>query len=153
MNIARVVITGNLTHDPELRHTAGGYAVCTLRVAVNSREKQDGNWGDYTSYFDVTVWGNQGDACATHLSKGRPVAVDGRLREDRWEAKDGSKRSAVKIVADTVQFLGSGRSDDGGAGSGGGDFQTPADGDFSTPTADFAAPDADFQPVDDDIPF
>ncbi len=109
-NVNVVVITGNLTQDPELRHTGGGTAVCELRVAVNSRRKdgQTGEWVDKPNYFNVTVWGAQGENCANYLSKGRPVAVEGRLDWREWEAKDGSgKRQAVEIVANTVQFLGS----------------------------------------------
>ena len=83
-----VVITGNLTRDPELRSTPSGTSVCELRVAVNSRRKDDsGNWVDKPNYFDVTVWGAQGENCATYLSKGRPVAVDGRLDWREWEAQ------------------------------------------------------------------
>ena len=109
-NVNVVVITGNLTRDPELRHTGGGTAVCELRVAVNSRRKdgQTGEWVDKPNYFDVVVWGAQGENCANYLSKGRPVAVEGRLDWREWEAKEGGgKRQAVSIVANTVQFLGS----------------------------------------------
>ena len=109
-NINVVVITGNLTRDPELRSTPGGTSVCELRVAVNSRRKdgQTGEWVDKPNYFDVTVWGAQGENCANYLSKGRPVAVEGRLDWREWEAKDGSgKRQAVEIIANSVQFLGS----------------------------------------------
>ena len=108
-NINRVVLVGNLTRDPELRHTPSGTAVCKLRVAVNTRQKDaaTGEWGDKPNYFDVTVWGNQGENCAQYLSKGRPVGVDGRLDWREWEAQDGTKRQAVEIIADSVQFLGS----------------------------------------------
>ncbi len=107
-NINRVVLVGNLTRDPELRHTPSGTAVCKLRLAVNTRQKDaQGNWGDKPNYFDVTVWGNQGESCAQFLSKGRPVGVDGRLDWREWDAQDGTKRQAVEIIADTVQFLGS----------------------------------------------
>ena len=129
-NINRVVITGNLTRDPELRSTPGGTAVCKLRVAVNTRRKdgQSGEWVDKPNYFDVTVWGAQGENCSTYLSKGRPVAVDGRLDWREWEAQDGSgKRQAVEIIADSVQFLGS---RDGGGGNGNsfqGQSDVPAD--------------------------
>ena len=80
-NINRVVLVGNLTKDPELRHTPSGTAVCKIRLAVNTRQKdaQTGEWGDKPNYFDVTVWGNQGESCAQYLAKGRPVGVDGRL--------------------------------------------------------------------------
>ena len=79
-NINRVVLVGNLTRDPELRHTPSGTAVCSLRVAVNTRRKDEtGQWVDKPNYFDVTVWGQQGENCAQYLSKGRPVAIDGEL--------------------------------------------------------------------------
>ena len=152
-NINVVVITGNLTQDPELRHTGGGTAVCELRVAVNSRRKDGatGEWKDKPNYFNVTVWGAQGENCATYLSKGRPVAVEGRLDWREWEAKDGSKRQAVQIVANSVQFLGS-RDGGGGDGNANGGFtpqsDTPAD------TSDYdAAPAGAGAGGDDDIPF
>jgi len=144
-NINRVVLVGNLTKDPELRHTPSGTSVCKLRIAVNTRQKDaQGNWGDKPNYFDVTVWGNQGESCAQFLSKGRPVGVDGRLDWREWEAQDGTKRQAVEIIADTVQFLG-GRADaEGGAG---GERQF-------VPAGATAAADADFAgSADDDIPF
>ena len=103
-----MVITGNLTRDPELRSLQSGTAVCKLRVAVNSRRKdQSGEWVDKPNYFDVTVWGAQGENCSTYLSKGRPVAVEGRLDWREWEAQDGNKRQSVEIIANSVQFLGS----------------------------------------------
>ena len=149
MNINRVTITGNLTADPELRHMPSGMAVCNLRVAVNGRRKDEsGQWVDKPNYFNVTVWGAQGENCANYLSKGRPVAVDGRLDWQEWEAKDGSgKRQKVEIVADTVQFLGS-RDGSTGGGQNGGGF-TPA-ADVPTDTGDFASTGAG---PDDDIPF
>ena len=104
-NINRVVLVGNLTKDPELRTTPGGTSVCKLRLAVNTRRKdQSGNWTDKPNYFDITVWGQQGENCATYLQKGRPVAIDGRLEWREWES-EGGKRQAVEIVADSVQFL------------------------------------------------
>ena len=107
-NINRVVLVGNLTRDPELRHTPSGTAVCSLRVAVNTRRKDEsGEWVDKPNYFDVTVWGQQGENCAQYLAKGRPVAIDGRLNWREWDAQDGSKRQAVDIIAESVQFLGS----------------------------------------------
>ena len=141
--INRVVLVGNLTRDPELRHTPSGTAVCNLRLAVNTRRKDEtGQWVDKPNYFDVTVWGNQGERCAQYLSKGRPVAVDGRLEWREWETPEGNKRQAVDVVADTVQFLGS-RAD----GDGGGAGYIPADA-SATPAGDFPS-----SPTDDDIPF
>jgi single-strand DNA-binding protein len=144
-NINRVVLVGNLTKDPELRHTPSGTAVCKLRLAVNTRQKDaQGNWGDKPNYFDVTVWGNQGESCAQYLSKGRPVGVDGRLDWREWEAQDGSKRQAVEIIADSVQFLGS----RGEGGEGGGERQfVPAAA--TSGNEDFGGTGSG----DDDIPF
>jgi single-strand DNA-binding protein len=117
-NVNVVVITGNLTRDPELRSTGGGTSVCEMRVAVNTRRKdaQSGQWYDKPNYFDVVVFGARGESCAEWLAKGRPVAVDGRLDWREWDAKDGSgKRQAVQIIANTVQFLGSKESGPGGS--------------------------------------
>src|SRR5258707_1053544 len=119
-NINRVVLVGNLTRDPELRHTPSGTAVCSLRIAVNTRRKDGatGEWTEKPNYFDITVWGNQGESCAQYLAKGRPVAIDGRLEWREWEAQDGTKRQAVEVVADSVQFLGGKSHGAGGAGGG-----------------------------------
>lgn len=107
-NVNVVVITGNLTRDPELR-AVGQSSVCKLRIAVNTRRKdgQSGEWVDKPNYFDVDVWGKQGENCATYLAKGRPCAIQGRLDWREWEAEGGGKRQAVSIVAESVQFLGS----------------------------------------------
>ena len=155
-NVNVVVITGNLTRDPELRSTGGGTSVCELRVAVNSRRKDGstGEWVDKPNYFDVTVFGAQGENCANYLSKGRPVAVEGRLDWREWEAKDGSgKRQKVSIIANSVQFLGS------RDGSGGG--QNGGNGGGFSPSSDVPADTSDFEGAaapsggggDDDIPF
>jgi single-strand DNA-binding protein len=150
-NINSVVITGNLTRDPELRQTGGGTAVCGMRVAVNSRRKEGDQWVDKPNYFDVTVWGAQGENCATYLSKGRPVAVQGRLDWREWQDREGNKRQSIEIIADTVQFLGS---RDGAAPGGGNGGFTPQT-DVPTDNSDFQQP----EPIgagttgDDDIPF
>jgi single-strand DNA-binding protein len=153
-NINRVVLTGNLTHDPDLRSLQSGMSVCKLRIACNTRRKNNatGDWEDKPNYFDVTVWGAQGENCARFLSKGRPVAIDGRLEWREWEAQDGSKRQSTEIIADAVQFLGSRDDSQGGGGF--------------TPRSDVPVNDSDFQPAgapatggngaaasDDDIPF
>jgi single-strand DNA-binding protein len=145
-NINRVVLTGNLTRDPELRTTGGGTSVCSLRLACNTRRRDaSGEWVDKPNYFDVTVWGAQGENCATYLQKGRPVAVDGRLEWREWQDQQGNKRQAVDIIADSVQFLGS----RDGAENGGGRFAAQSDVPADT---------GDFEPAaagasDDDIPF
>ena len=152
-NINRVVLVGNLTRDPELRHTPSGTAVCSLRLAVNSRRKDGatGEWTEKPNYFDITVWGNQGENCAQYLAKGRPVAIDGRLEWREWEAQDGTKRQATDIIADSVQFLGSRDDASGGGGFG---------GNGASKGSDVPADEGDFQPApvagasgDDDIPF
>ena len=108
ININRVVITGNLTADPELRNLQSGTSVCKLRVACNTRRKDSasGDYADKPNYFDVTVWGAHGETVAKYTAKGRPVAIDGRLEWREWE-NDGTKRQAIEIIADSVQFLGS----------------------------------------------
>jgi single-strand DNA-binding protein len=149
-NLNVVVVTGNLTKDPELRSTPNGTPVCKLRVAVNSRRKDSasGEWVDKPNYFDVTVWGAQGENCATYLSKGRPVAIEGRLEWREWEASDGSgKRQAVEIVANSVQFLGS----RDGAGSGGNGVAPQSD--VPVDTSDFDAAEPANAGAPDDIPF
>jgi single-strand DNA-binding protein len=153
-NINVVAITGNLTRDPELRALPSGASVCDLRVAVNTRRKNGstGEWEDKPNYFDVKVWGAQGENAARFLSKGRPVAVQGRLEWREWETQDGQKRQAVDIIADSVQFLGS-RDDSQNGG-----FTATAAG--GSPASDVPIDDRDFQPAasavgvgDDDIPF
>jgi single-strand DNA-binding protein len=170
-NINRVVLTGNLTFDPELRALPSGTAVCKLRIASNTRRKnnQTNEWEDKPNYFDVTVWGAQGENCAKYLSKGRPVAIDGRLEWRQWEDQQGNKRQAVEIIADTVQFLGGGERNEGGGYSGGGQASGGGQqGSSFTPPSDIPADTSDFAPSspapvgggmgsapagDDDIPF
>jgi single-strand DNA-binding protein len=148
-NLNVVVVTGNLTRDPELRSLPSGTAVCDMRIAVNSRRKDGDQWVDKPNYFDVTVFGAQGENCSTYLSKGRPVAIEGRLDWREWEAKDGSKRQSVKIIANSVQFLGSRGDTEGGGGNG---FKTQSD--VPADTSDFDSPEpAAVGASEDDIPF
>ena len=153
-NINRVIITGNLTADPELRSLPSGTSVCKLRVACNTRRKDgaSGEWVDKPNYFDVTVWGAQGENCARYLAKGRGVAIDGRLEWREWEGENG-KRSAIDIIADSVQFLGGGQGEGGGQGGQQARSFTPQS-DVPVDTSDFAAaPVGGSAPSDDDIPF
>jgi single-strand DNA-binding protein len=109
-NVNTVVITGNLTRDPELRYAErSNEFVCKLRVAVNGRRKDgaSGEWVDKPNYFDVAVWGGQAESCANYLAKGRGVAISGRLDWHEWSDGEGARRESVEIVAATVQFLGS----------------------------------------------
>jgi single-strand DNA-binding protein len=153
-NINRVVMTGNLTRDPDLRATQSGMSVCSLRLAVNTRRRgQSGEWEDKPNFFDVTVWGAQGENCARYLAKGRPVAIDGRLEWREFEDRTGQRRQAIDIIADSVQFLG-GR-DEAGGGNG---FAAPRQdvaggGDVPVDSQDFRSAPAPVAPADDDIPF
>ena len=152
-NINRVVLTGNLTADPELRSLPSGMSVCSLRVACNTRRKNNstGEWEDKPNYFNVTVWGAQGENCARFLSKGRPVALDGRLEWREWEAQDGTKRQAIDIIADSVQFLGS--RDDAGAGGGFAGNGASGPSDIPVDNRDFQTASVGGGGSDDDIPF
>jgi single-strand DNA-binding protein len=154
-NINRVVLVGNLTRDPELKALPSGTSVCDLRIAVNNRRKnqQTGEWLDEPNYFTISVFGQQGENCARYLQKGRAVAVDGRLRWRQWDAQDGSKREAVDIIAETVQFIGPRDGEGGGGGSYGSSAPArpqpaavPAAGE---PAGPWGGTDAE----DDDIPF
>jgi single-strand DNA-binding protein len=152
-NINRVIITGNLTRDPELRSTGGGLAICSLRIATNTRRKDNstGEWVDKANYFDVTIFGRQGENAAQYLSKGRPVAIDGRLEWSEWQDQQGNKRQSVEIIADNVQFLGSGGGE--GGGNGGGGFTPRSDVPVSTDDFTPAPVGGGSAPADDDIPF
>jgi single-strand DNA-binding protein len=101
----KVIIVGNLGQAPELRYTASGTAVTNLSVAVNTKEKVDGEWKDVTYWASVVVWGKQAESCAQYLDKGRQILVEGKLTERQWES-DGQTRRKTEIVAQTVRFLG-----------------------------------------------
>jgi single-strand DNA-binding protein len=143
MSINRVVISGNLTRDPELRSTPSGMAVLQLGIAVNDRRKnpQSGEWEDVPNFFDVVVFGQRGESVSKFLSKGSKIAVEGKLRWSSWDDKTtGAKRSKVEIIADDIEFMSS-RGEGGGSGGG---YSAPA-----------AKPQADSGPetFEDDIPF
>ena len=157
MNINRVVLTGNLTRDPEISSTGSGLTVCKLGIAVNGRRKNKdtGNWEEKANYFRVTVFGKQAENCGQYLSKGRPVAIDGRLEWSSWE-REGQKRESVDIIADNVQFLAGGRDDAGGANGNGSSSSIGAaqvEGDVPIDTADFEPAPAGASGADEDIPF
>jgi single-strand DNA-binding protein len=115
----RVILAGNLTRDPELRFTQSGTPVCGFGLAVNRVFSKN----EEVDFFNVSAWRELGETVANYKKKGDPILVEGRLQYRTWEAQDGSKRSAVDVVADRVEFLG-GRSDsDDGASSGGGGGQ------------------------------
>jgi single-strand DNA-binding protein len=125
MGINRVVITGNLTRDPELRSTSGGMSVLKLGVAVNDRRKNQttGEWEDVPNFVDVTIFGSRGEALSRFLSKGSKVAIEGKLRWSQWENPQGEKRSKLEVIADEVEFL---SSRDGGSSGGHSGPSTPA---------------------------
>ena len=144
-DINRVTLVGRLTRDPELRHLPSGSPVLEFGLAVNGRQQDSGGqWVDKPNFFDVKVYGNQAEFLSQYLQKGRRVGIDGRLDWRSWEAQDGTKRSKVDVVAQTVQFLDSRGDGEGGGGSGGGYIPS----DVPAPAGDFPS-----SPTDDDIPF
>jgi single-strand DNA-binding protein len=105
-DLNRVTLVGRLTRDPELRHTGAGDAVCGIRLAVTSRARDEsGSWGDRSNFFDIACFGRPAEAAATFLTKGRRVAVDGRLAFREWTAQDGTRRQAVEVIASELHFL------------------------------------------------
>ncbi|MDR0455268.1 MAG: single-stranded DNA-binding protein [Treponema sp.] len=112
VDLNHVVLIGRLTRDAELKSIASGQAVCKFSIAVNRRRKNGDQWEDEANFFDIVVWGRQGESLHQYLVKGKMVAVDGELRQDRWQ-QDGQNRSKIEIVANNIQLLG------GNPGSGG----------------------------------
>lgn len=105
-DINRVIEIGRLTKDAEVSYTPGGMAIAKMSIAVNRSVKgADGKWMDEANYFDVQLFGKQAEGLKPYLTKGKQIAVDGYLKQDRWE-KDGQKHSAVKINANDIQLLG-----------------------------------------------
>ena len=117
----KVILLGNLTRDPELRYTPQGSAVCEFALALNYQytNKQTGQKVEEVSFIDIVAWGKTGEICAEYLKKGRQVMIEGRLKQDRWEAQDGKKMSKVRVTAENVQFVGSRPAGEGGGGGGG----------------------------------
>ncbi|OUO92379.1 single-stranded DNA-binding protein [Gordonibacter sp. An230] len=157
MSINRVIISGNLTRDPELRSTAGGMPVLGFGVAVNDRRKnqQTGEWEDYPNFIDCTMFGARAEALSRYLSKGTKVSIEGKLRWSQWE-REGQKRSKIEVIVDELEFMSS-RSDSSSYGGGmGGGYSAPAP---AAPAAPAYAPapapvvDASSSVYDEDIPF
>lgn len=111
-DLNHVALVGRLTRDPELRYTASGEPVCAMRVAVTSRARTGEGYEDRPNFLDVSTFGPHAEACAEHLRKGRRIGVAGRLSWREWQAEDGSRREAVQIVAQVVQYLDPPRSTD-----------------------------------------
>ena len=143
-DINHVVLVGRLTRDAELKYTAGGQAVCKFSVAINRRRKQGDQWIDEPNFFDVVVWGRQGESLNQYLVKGKQVGIDGELRQDRWE-QDGQNRSRVEIVANNLQLLGGGA---GNAANGGNSGSGNTSRQESVPAVEH-----DSDGFTDDIPF
>ena len=152
MSINRVIISGNLTRDPELRATNSGSSILSFGVAVNDRRRnqQTGEWEDVPNFVDCVVFGARAEPLSRFLSKGSKVAIEGKLRYSSWETKDGQCRSKLEVVVDEVEFL-SPRNQQGGGNPA---FQqAPA---YGAPQPNYAAPvqappSADV--YDEDIPF
>jgi len=115
-DLAVAVIVGRLTRDAELKYTNSGQAVCHFSVATGSRRKKGDQWIEESSFWDVDLWGKQGESINQYLTKGKPVAVEGSMRQDKWE-QDGQTRSKILVTANTVQLLGS-QGGQGGAQTG-----------------------------------
>lgn len=139
----RVILAGNLTRDPELKFTQNGIPVCSFGMAVNRVFSKN----EEVDFFNISAWRDLGERVANYMSKGSPVLVEGRLQYRTWEAQDGSKRSAVDVVADRVEFLG--RKSDGEDGGGGGGQRSGGQSGGSQNREDVDINEEDF----DDIPF
>ena len=150
MTVNKATLVGNLGQDPELRHTAGGTAVTTLRLATTHRMKdREGNWNDQTEWHSVVVWGKRAETVAQFCRKGKQLYVEGRIQTRKWQDRDGKDRLSTEIVADDVRFLGgrepaSGGYDAGGGGYGGGN---------SSKTNPVESQPPDWSRGDDAIPF
>ena len=155
MSINRVIISGNLTRDPELRSTQSGMDVMSFGVAVNDRRRnpQTNEWEDYPNFVDCTMFGNRARSLHQYLSKGTKVAIEGKLRWSQWE-RDGQKRSKLEVIVDELEFMSS--RNGGGAQSYGGDSAPapmPAPAPASAPMPAAPVIDASSSVYDDDIPF
>lgn len=105
MSINKVALTGNLVRDAESKQTNGGMVVCQFSMAVNERRKNEmGEWADYPNYVDCTMFGTRAERLGPMLRRGKFVAIEGKLRQRRWEAKDGTKRSKLEVVVDEIDL-------------------------------------------------
>jgi len=147
-SLNRVFLMGNLTRDPELKFTPQGTAIAKFSIAVNRQYKgSDGELKKQTDFFNIVVWGKQGENCSKYLAKGRPVHVEGRLQNRSYETQDHQKRTVTEIVADNVQFLGS------GTGAGGGAPRPVAEDEGGHYSDDFSQSDAPLNPDSEEVPF
>lgn len=121
-DVNHVILIGRLTRDAELKYTSGGMAVCKFAIAVNRRKKSGEQWVEEASFFDIVLWGRSGETLNQYLVKGKQIAVEGELHQNRWE-QDGQSRSKIEIVANNVQLLG---------GNAGGQGNSSASGESSS---------------------
>ena len=150
VDINRVVLIGRLTRDAELKSIASGQAVTKFSIAVNRRKKNGDQWEDEPNFFDIVVWGRQGESLHQYLLKGKMVCVDGELRQDRWQ-QDGQNRSKVEVVASYLQLLGGNPGGGGGSGGSYGNSGGGRSGGNSAPRGGDHVPAEDS--FADDIPF
>jgi single-strand DNA-binding protein len=158
-NLNKVMLIGNLTRDPELRYTPKGTAVTDISLAINRVWTNEQNARqEETIFVEVTLWGRQAELAQQYLSKGRSAYIEGRLQMDTWDDKEtGKKRSKLKVIGESLQFLPDGRGGAGGGGGapqGGGGQQSrpPQQQRTAPPQGASAAPPSEFQ-EEDDIPF
>ncbi|MEM7577952.1 MAG: single-stranded DNA-binding protein [Planctomycetota bacterium] len=157
-NFNRVILMGNLTRDPELRHLPSNVPVCSFGLAVNDRykDKQSGEWVEKPNFIDCEAFGRSAELIQQYVSKGRPLFVEGKLRFDQWDDKNtGQKRSKLKVIVDTFQFMG-GRNEDAGGGNYNRGPASSSGGNNAGSQPNYAAPSSGpvHEPVDeDDIPF
>lgn len=156
-DLNRVVLIGRLTRDAETKFTQNGQAVCKFSLAVNRKRKVGDQWEDEASFFDAVLWGRQAETLNQYLTKGKQIAIEGELRQDRWE-QDGQKRSKVEIVVNNIQLLGSGQGQGGGAfpqraesswGGGGGSYVQQS----APPSSSSSSNEGLSDRFSDDIPF
>lgn len=150
-NFNKVILVGNLTRDPELRHIPSGTAVTDLGLAVNRNwtDRNTNQKNEETTFVDITCWGRTAEIACEYLRKGRPVLIEGRLQMDSWDDREtGQKRTKLKVVCDNLQMLG-GRSD--GNSGGGGYYESAPQSAPSEPAPVAENPAAN--PPDDEVPF
>jgi len=124
-SLNKVILVGNLTRDPELRHIPSGAAVCDLGLAVSDKYKnKEGELVESTCFTDVVAWDRQAEACQQYLTKGSPILVEGKLQFDRWENEEGQARSKLRIRANRIQFLYRGKNGDGQNGGENGEAES-----------------------------
>lgn len=148
-NFNKVLLVGNLTRDPELKHTPSNQAVAQIGLAVNRNfQTKDGEKREETTFVDCEAWGRTAEVMSQYLAKGRPVLVEGRLKLDQWQDKDGNNRSKLKVVIENFQFLG-GRGEGGQGGGGGGQSNYASSGNSGSSNQGGGGG----RPSDDPIPF